>query len=452
MLGQAPAGPRVGALIRVQNAARSAAAPPESDDLIAACEMQATIGVMTLTSTWAVRGRVVLLEEVLEDGVVVIEGTRIAFVGTSARARAAGYADAVSAAAETSAVITPGFVDVHCHGGFGTSFPDVTDAATARIAVAGHLHSGTTSLVASLVTAAPETLRQRVDVLTELAEAGELAGIHLEGPFLSQARCGAQDPNLMQEPSIALVQDIARIAKGHLVTMTIAAELPGVLGPDGVSLALIESGALPSFGHTDSADGETRAGLEQAYGVLGKVAGRSARPTVTHLFNGMRPLAHREAGPIPECLAAARKGQAVVELVADGTHVHPALVREVFELVGPQNIALVTDSMAAAGMPDGAYRLGSLDVTVKDGVARLTHGGSIAGGTAVLSEVVRTTVEGGVPLHEAVAAATATPAAVLGRTDIGLLEAGRRADIVVFDEDLRVQRVIRAGEPVDAQG
>jgi len=167
--------------------------------------------------------------------------------------------------------------------------------------------------------------------------------------------------------------------------------------------------------------------------------------TVTHLFNGMRPLTHRDPGPIPVFLAAAARGEAVVELIGDGTHVAPELVESIFSLVGADNIALVTDAMAAAGMPDGAYRLGSQDVTVADGVARLTHGGSIAGGTAHLLDVVRTTVAGGVPLVDVVRAAATTPAAVLGDDRVGALEAGRRADIVLTDDDLRVLSVRRAG-------
>ncbi len=409
------------------------------------------MGVMTQTNAWAVRGRVVSPEGLIDDGVVVMAGERIAFVGTQSAARSAGFDAAVDEADAPApgAVVTPGLVDVHCHGGGGASFPDSTDAATAQLAINEHRRFGTTSLVASLVTASPDTLRQRTGVLTELAEAGELVGIHLEGPFLSVNRCGAQDPDLIQAPDVALVHEIADIAKGHFITMTVAAEAPGMLGTDGVAAALIERGALPSYGHTDAAHGETRVGLEEAFAQLSDGKGRSARPTVTHLFNGMRPLQHREAGPIPEMLAAARKGQAVVEMVADGTHLNPALVREVFELVGSQNVALVTDAMAAAGMPDGGYRLGSLEVTVADGVARLTHGGAIAGGTAHLSDIVRTTVAGGVPLTDVIAAATSTPATILNRTDIGYLVAGARADVVVFDADLHVREVIRIGQRVD---
>ncbi|PFG37696.1 N-acetylglucosamine 6-phosphate deacetylase [Flavimobilis soli] len=396
-------------------------------------------------SGWASRGRVVMDEGVLEDAVVVVEGDTIALVAPCEEARASAWSTLVVDLAPTDDVLVPGLIDLHCHGGGGSSFPDSPDVATAAVAAREHLRAGTTSLVASLVTASRETLLERTAVLADLADAGEIAGIHLEGPFLSADRCGAQDPTLMQVPDPDLVREVARVARGHLVTMTVAPEVPGVAGPAGVADALAEVGALPSFGHTDAAAGEMRAALEESFVRLGADGVRSRRPTVTHLFNGMRPLAHREAGPVPDCLAAAARGRAVVELVADGTHVHPALVRDVFDMVGAGNVALVTDAMAAAGMPDGAYRLGSQDVTVVDGVARLTHGGSIAGGTAHLAEVLRVTVEGGVPLVDAVRAVTSTPAAVLGRSDLGRLAAGARADVLVLGPDLSVRRVARAG-------
>lgn len=391
------------------------------------------------------RGRVVTPTAVLEDGVVVVDGALIAWVGPAADAGSAGWPD-VPAAAARPVTVLPGLVDLHDHGGGGASFPDATTTDEARVAIREHLAHGTTSLVASLVTAAPDTLRQRVGVLTELADAGELAGIHLEGPFLSTVRCGAQDPHLIQAPDADLVRELAAAAHGHLVTMTVAPELRGVAGDDGVSDALISAGALPSFGHTDASWEQTAAAVADArIRLAANPARRSGRPTVTHLFNGMRPLAHRVPGPIPELLAGAVRGDLVVELIADGTHLDPGLVRSVFELVGAGSIALVTDAMAAAGMPDGTYRLGSQDVTVADGVARLTHGGAIAGGTAHLLDVLRATVRAGVPLADAVRAATTTPAAVLGDPQVGALEAGRRADVLVTDDDLRVVRVLRAG-------
>jgi len=385
---------------------------------------------------------------VIDDGVVVMQGDTIVWVGPAAEVTRQGWPDAPDAT-QVPLTLLPGLVDLHNHGGGGAGFPDVSSVGEARIAVREHLAHGTTSLVASLVTATAGTLRRQVGILTALAEAGELAGIHLEGPFLSGARCGAQDPDLIQAPDAALVRELGEAAHGHLVTMTVAPELVGVSGDGGVIDALVTGGALPSFGHTDASWTQTKTAVVDACARLNAAPGRrSARPTVTHLFNGMRPLAHRDPGPIPELLAAAGRGEVVVELIGDGVHLAPELVVSVFELVGAANVALVTDAMAAAGMPDGAYRLGSADVTVSDGVARLTQGDVIAGGTAHLLDVVRTTVAGGVALLDAVAAASTTPATVLGDRRVGALEVGRRADVVICDSDLRVVQVLRAGRVV----
>jgi N-acetylglucosamine-6-phosphate deacetylase len=394
------------------------------------------------TAPEILRGRVVTPTEVIADGVVVVRGETIEWVGEAAHAAAAGWTG-VPDPVEHPVTVLPGLVDIHTHGGGGASYPDATTPQEALVAVHEHRAHGTTTLVASLVTAAPDTLRQRVAVLATLAEAGEIVGIHLEGPFVSTVRCGAQDPALIQAPDADLTRELAALARGHLVTMTIAPELSGV---GDVVDALIGAGALPSFGHTDGSWHQTSDALAHARAQLAATPGRrSGRAIVTHLFNGMRPLTHRDPGPIPVFLAAAARGEAVVELIGDGTHVAPELVQSIFSLVGADNIALVTDAMAAAGMPDGAYRLGSQDVTVADGVARLTHGGSIAGGTAHLLDIVRTTVAGGVPLVDVVRAAATTPAAVLGDDRVGALEAGRRADIVLTDDDLRVLSVRRAG-------
>jgi len=391
------------------------------------------------------RGRVVTPTRVIDDGVVVLRGAIIGWVGEAAQAAAAGWPD-VPNAVTAPVTVLPGLVDIHNHGGGGASYPDATTPEEALVAVHEHRAHGTTTLVASLVTAAPDTLRQRVGVLTALAEAGEIAGIHLEGPFVSTARCGAQDPALIQVPDVDLTRELATLARGHLVTMTIAPEFAGVVGEGGVVDALIGAGALPSFGHTDASWQQTTDALTDARARLAVTPGRrSSRSTVTHLFNGMRPMTHRDPGPIPVFLAAAARGEAVVELIGDGTHVAPKMVQSVFSLVGVGNVVLVTDAMAAAGMPDGAYRLGSQDVTVDGGVARLTQGGAIAGGTAHLLDIVRTTVAGGVPLVDVLLAAATTPATVLGDETVGALEAGRRADILVVDDDFRVLSVRRAG-------
>ncbi|HEX9225693.1 MAG TPA: amidohydrolase family protein, partial [Arthrobacter sp.] len=174
--------------------------------------------------------------------------------------------------------------------------------------------------------------------------------------------------------------------------------------------------------------------------------GPHARPTVTHLFNGMPPLHHRDPGPAAACLRLAAAGTAVVELIGDGVHLDPETVRMVFELVGAGNIALVTDSMAATGLPDGGYALGTSEVVVHDGAVTLSSNGALAGGTATLLEVVRTTIGAGVSPADAVLAATLVPARVLGlETEVGSLRAGMRADIVAVDPDFELVTVLRSG-------
>ncbi|MFC8191794.1 N-acetylglucosamine-6-phosphate deacetylase [Cellulomonas sp. NPDC057328] len=412
----------------------------------------------------ALRGRVVTPAGVLEDGVVVVEGDRIVWVGPAHDAPEAPPA----APPDRVRTLLPGLVDLHCHGGGGAGFPDALDAADVRRAADEHLRHGTTSLVASLVTAPRDVLLARTALLADAADAGALAGIHLEGPFLSAARCGAQNPGDMVPGDPDLVREVAAAARGHLVTMTVAPEVPGVAdgvvdgvadgvadargadAPDDAVRALVAAGAVPSVGHTDASAEVAGAAIDRVFDLLATTRGaRSGRPTATHLFNGMRPLHHRDPGPVAACLAAAAAGRLVVELVADGTHLAPATVRTVLELVGPDAVALVTDAMAAAGMPDGDYRLGPLAVRVVDGVARTVGPdgapGAIAGGVAHLLDVVRHVVGAGVPLADAVRSAATTPAAVLGRADVGALVVGRRADLLVTTDDLRPVAVARAG-------
>ena len=404
----------------------------------------------------ALRGRVVTPDHIIDDGVVVLSGSHIAWVGPADQAARAGFADAVeqAQAAPEGGYLLPGLVDVHCHGGGGESFPNAETAEQAMVSVLEHRRFGTTSLVASCVTAAPDVLRARTRVLAGLCEDGELAGIHFEGPFVSVERCGAQDPTYIIDPDADLTRELIELGGGHVVTMTIAPEKPGITGDDGVNAALIEGGALPSFGHTDSEAAPVRAALADAAARIAErlEAGkpvRAPRSTATHLFNGMRPMHHRTPGPVPEFLAAAQRGECVLEMIGDGVHLSPAIVLDMFETLGRDNVVLVTDAMAAAGMADGDYVLGSQSVTVADGVARLTEGGAIAGGTAHLIDVVRTTWQGGVDLVDAVYAASVQGAQILGDSSVGALRAGLWADVVVTDAELRPVTVLRRGEAVE---
>ena len=391
----------------------------------------------------AVRGTAVLEQGVVPDALVLVRGERILWAGPAEQAPEHEAARSL----DHDGLVLPGLVDLHCHGGGGASFPDSSTAEEMLTAVHEHRRHGTTSLVASLVTADADTLRDRVAQLSRLHRDGEIAAIHLEGPFLSEARRGAQNPAHLIGGDPELVRELAQLADGALATMTLAPEAERA---DEAIDALAESGAVPSLGHTDGDSAQMTAAVARSGAALRRARGRSPLPTATHLFNGMRPIHHRDPGPALAALDAASRGQIVVEVIADGVHLDARTVAHVFSLAAEDCVVLVTDAMAAAGMADGRYRLGALDVTVEDGVATLTEGGAIAGGTAHLVDVLRLAVrEAGVDLVAAVRAASTVPARVLGMQDeIGSLAAGRRADLLLVDAALRPVTVVRGGREV----
>lgn len=302
-----------------------------------------------------------------------------------------------------------GLVDIHCHGAAGAELGLATDGS--RAAAAHHRADGVEHLVASVVSAPFDDLVARVATLGPLVADGTLAGIHLEGPFLAHGRRGAHDPAALADPEPALVERLAEAAAltgapDALRQMTVAPELPGA---DRLVRALVEHGVRPAFGHTEADAALTARTLAAVADLQGAPA------LVTHLFNGMAPMHHRAGGPVAAALAAAARGDAVVELIADGVHVAPEVVRMVFETVGPQSIALVSDAMAATGLGDGRYRLGGLEVEVTGGTARTTDTGSIAGSTSTLAGCVRWCLEVvGLPEDDVLTAATSTPAHALG--------------------------------------
>jgi N-acetylglucosamine-6-phosphate deacetylase len=355
-------------------------------------------------------------------------------------------------------VILPGLIDIHCHGGGGCSFATFVPEE-ARAAAAFHARRGTTGVVASLVTATPADLLGQVRTLAPLVADGTLDGIHLEGPFLSPARRGAHAAALLLDPDEALVAALLSAAAGAIKIVTIAPERTGATL---IASMLRDAGVTVAFGHTDTDYAGMAAALagsaneptDRPGGTGG--AGGAGGALVTHLGNAMAPLHHRAAGPVAAALVAAAMDAAWVELIADGIHVDAGFTRLVFATAAPGRVVLVTDAMAAAGMPDGAYTLGPLRVTVAGGVARLagsgdggdppiTGSGSIAGGTRTLLEVVATAAASGVPLAEAVIAASETPARVLGLPSRGALGPGLAADLVITDTGLAVRRVMRAG-------
>lgn len=328
------------------------------------------------------------------------------------------------------ATVAPGFVDMHVHGGGGGAFPEATASAVAST-VTLHRRHGTTAMMASLVSEHPATLLHQVTALADHVESGELLGIHLEGPWLSPERGGAHESSALRAPGLDEVEALLAAARGTIRMVTIAPELPGAME---AIRRLADAGVVVAIGHTDATYDQARAALD------------AGATVATHLFNAMRPVHHREPGPV---VAALEDPRVTVELITDGVHLHPALHRFVLAEVGVDRVALVTDAMAAAGMADGAYTLGSLTVEVVGGVARLAGRDTIAGSTATMALLVAQAVrhsrgDRDEAVLTAVRQVTVNPLRALGLPAPGLAE-GAPADLVVLSADLDVVGVMRQG-------
>jgi N-acetylglucosamine-6-phosphate deacetylase len=368
-------------------------------------------------------GRIVTPDGVLSPGWIRLAGDVIDAVGSG------DPHEQLPAVDLRGQWVLPGFVDVHVHGGGGASFTEGT-SDQARQAAAFHRGQGSTTVLASLVTAPVAELEARAGLLAGLADDGVIAGLHLEGPFLSPARRGAQDPRYMIAPDVAVFERLHAAARGHLRVITLAPELPGAFA---VIKAATRAGVTVAVGHTDATAEVTLAAID------------AGATHATHLFNGMRPPHHREPGAVGALLD---RDEVTCEVIADGVHLDDIMVRLTARAAGPGRLVLVSDAMAAAGMPDGSYQLGSQRVSVAGGVARLLEDrAAIAGSTATLADVVRHAVAAGLPVSDVAAAASTTPARVLGLADrTGALSPGLSADLVVCDDDFRPRAVMRHGE------
>ncbi|MCW7985179.1 N-acetylglucosamine-6-phosphate deacetylase [Streptomyces platensis subsp. clarensis] len=367
---------------------------------------------------------------VVERGRITVEGGLIGDV----HSRDVDLAEGVSGSVVdlTGHLIVPGFVDVHVHGGGGGSFSSA-DPEECLTVVETHRRHGTTSMVASTVTGELPDLARQAAVLAELVQQGELAGIHFEGPFISPHRCGAHQPELLRDPDPADVRKLLDAAHGTTSMMTVAPELPG--GLESVRL-LADAGVIAAVGHTDSSYDATREAID------------AGATVATHLFNAMPALGHRAPGPVAALLEDER---ITVELINDGTHLHPAVLQLAVREAGAERVAFITDAMGAAGMNDGMYPLGPMQVEVKDGVARISEGptaGSIAGSTLTLDRAFKRAVTlDGLTIDQAVQALSANPARLLGIDDrAGSLQTGKDADLVVLDASYDVVGVMRRGE------
>jgi N-acetylglucosamine-6-phosphate deacetylase len=322
---------------------------------------------------------------------------------------------------------SPGFVDLQVNGFGGVDFLDADAEGYAR-AGESLLQTGVTAYLPTLITAPEERLVAALGEIVEGSGGGSgprILGAHVEGPFLSPRRLGTHPPSARRDPDVDLLERI--LAAGPVRLYTLAPELPGAL--ELVDL-LVARGVVVSAGHSDANADEANVAFDRGVG------------TVTHLFNAMRPFNHRDPGVAGVALA---RPDVTVQIILDGVHLAPDTVRLVWLAAGGR-LALVTDAVAAAGISgDGSYRLGDVSVEVRDGVVRRDGDGVLAGSVLTMIEAVRNLNALGVPLAAALGAATAVPARVIG-ADVGRIEVGGPADVVVLSEELEVERVLVGGE------
>lgn len=331
-------------------------------------------------------------------------------------------------------LISPGFIDVHVHGGGGYEVNCATRAeveSSVRRVARFHARHGTTALLATTVSDSPEALRTAVEGVAEVARTPNSAvlGSNLEGPWIARSRAGAQFPDAIRPPSLDELADLVSRGQGTLRVVTVAPELEGGLE---LVRAARAAGLVVAIGHTD-ADYETAT-----------LAFDAGARHATHLFNAMAPIHHRRPGPVAAALADSRVS---LEIVADGVHIHPALISLV-AMIAPERLVLMTDAIGATGSAPGRYRLGPLEVVVNEDRAVLAdHEGSLAGSVLTMDRAVALAVTvAGVPLLTALQGATLHPASVLGERTKGFLGPGADADIVVLDDDFGVVCTLVGGQ------
>jgi N-acetylglucosamine-6-phosphate deacetylase len=364
--------------------------------------------------------------EITDAGILIREGVIEEF-GPRVGMQLPAGANEISA---TDKIAIPGFIDVHIHGAGGRDVMEGSAEALAGVArtVARH---GTTSFVATTVTASPEdTIRGVEGIARYISQQhetdeprAEVLGIHFEGPFLSPARRGVHPAEWLKLPSAELLEKFLQASAGNALILTIAPELLGAIP---CIDAARKAGMVVAAGHTDATYEQTRAGI--AHGIRHAV----------HVYNAMRPFSHRDSGVIGAVLTSP---EVTAELIADGVHVEETAMRVLLQAKGPERMILVSDGISATGMPDGKYMLGKLEVTVSGGVCRNSEG-KLAGSTLTLDRALRNIVGLGNPLAAAVRMLTLNPAALLGiEFKKGALRTGADADILLLDEGLQLTNV-----------
>ncbi|MEQ2455371.1 N-acetylglucosamine-6-phosphate deacetylase [Flavonifractor hominis] len=332
----------------------------------------------------------------------------------------------------TGCYVIPGLTDLHFHGCVGHDFSDADPEGLEKMAQY-ELSRGVTQICPAGMTLSEEQLTKVCQVAAAHRRQDKvgavLCGINLEGPFLSMAKKGAQNGEWLHRPDADMFRRLNAAAEGLVKLVSVAPEEPGAME----FIESVEGEVTVSIAHT-TAD----------YDIAVEAFRLGARQ-VTHLFNAMPAFGHRAPGVVGAALDAP---QCKVELICDGVHIHPAVVRAVFKMFGPKRVILISDTMRAAGMPDGAYTLGGQDVTVKGKYATLADG-TLAGSVTDLMSCMKTAVSFGIPLADAVRAAAVNPAKAIGIfSRAGTLEPGKRANLVVLDENLNLKDIFFRGEPV----
>jgi len=374
-------------------------------------------------------GRAYVRGSIQDDTLVTISGSGIV--------DAMQTTDVPAGAERTQCLIVPGFIDCHIHGGDGADFMDADDASNARI-LSFHARNGTTALAATTLSGSVQDLHDAVVAIARAAQAerrgAEICAIHLEGPYISADRAGAQDRSSIRSADIQEIGALLSEAPKLRWMMTLAPEVAG-------ARALMEHfrGRITfSIGHTAADYGDAVAALEWGASHF------------THLFNAMTGMHHREPGVVGAALLSL---EATAELVADGIHVHPAVLHIATRMM-PHRIALVTDAMRACGLPDGTYKLYGYDVIVAEGAARLAGGGALAGSVLTMAGAVRNMVElAGMPIESVIPLASEVPARILGIADRkGKIDGGYDADLVLLNDKLGIDRVFVRGMEMQPTG
>lgn len=379
-------------------------------------------------------GKIILHNTILPNGTVLIEDKKIVAVESSIQE----FPDALDINADGK-YISPGFIDIHVHGGGGYDFMDGTEEAFLGVAKT-HAHHGTTSMLVTTTTADKKGILKVIDTYESAApknnKGSHFIGIHLEGPYFAMNQRGAQDPKYIRDPDPAEYMEILEHTKS-IKRWSVAPERKGSIE---FGKILVQRGIIASMAHTEAIYEEAYEAYKNGYSLL------------THFYSAMSGVTRRQAKRFAGVVETGYLHDDLdVEIIADGTHLPSPLLKLIYKIKGPEHIALITDAMRAADMPEGAYMLGhitdGLPVVVEEGVAKLPDRSAFAGSVALADTLIKTMVElAEVPLVDAIRMITHTPARIMNLQDsLGSLEKGKDADVVIFDDHIQVANTIIKG-------